>query len=139
KGMNLQVMPLEARDVNALDRVLAAIARDSADALAICWDSVTLDHAPRIADVALKRRLPTLAPLKEFVDAGCLMSYGLSLPAHRRRIAYYVDRILKGEKPSGLSVEQTRAFDPVVNQSTAKALGIAIPPNLLLLVDELVP
>ena len=67
------------------------------------------------------------------------MSYGPSLPAHRRRIAYYVDRIVKGAKPAALAVEQASAFDLVMNQSTAKALGIAVPPNLLLLVDELVP
>jgi putative tryptophan/tyrosine transport system substrate-binding protein len=87
----------------------------------------------------MKRRLPTLAPLREYVEAGCLMSYGASLPAHRRRIAYYVDRILKGEKPAGLAVEQPAAFDLVINQSTARALDIAVPPNLLLIVDEFIP
>ena len=138
RGMGLQDMPLEARDVTTLERVLAGIARDSTDALVICWDTVTLEHARTIAEFALNRRLPTLAPLKEFVEAGCLMSYGPSLPAHRRRIAYYVDRIVKGAKPAGLAVEQADAFDLVLNQRTAKALGIAVPPNLLLLVDELV-
>ena len=139
RSMGLQDMPLEARDGNALDRALAGIGRDSTDALAICWDTVTLEQARTIGDFALKRRLPTLAPLKEFVEAGCLMSYGPSLPAHRRRIAYYVDRILKGAMPAGLAVEQPTAFDLVINQSTAKTLGIAVPPNLLLLVDELLP
>lgn len=84
-SMGLQVMPLEARDATAMQRVLAGVPMDSTDALAICWDAVTLEHARTIADFALKRRLPTLAPLREFVEAGCLMSYGPSLPAHRRR------------------------------------------------------
>jgi putative ABC transport system substrate-binding protein len=139
RSMSLQVVALEARDGNALERVLAGVGKESNDALAICWDAVTLDHARTIADFALKRRIPTVAPLKEFVEAGCLMSYGLNLPAHRRRIAYYVDRILKGDKPAGLAVEQPTAFDLVISQSTSRSLGIAIPPNLLLLVDELLP
>jgi len=138
RGMGLVDVPLETRDARSLERVLSGIANNSTDALAICWDTVTLEEARTIADFALKRRLPTLAPLKEYVEAGCLMSYGPSLPAHRRRVAYYVDRIFKGQPPAGLAIEQPTAFDLVINQSTAKALGLAVPANLLLIVDELI-
>ena len=100
---------------------------------------VTLEHARAIAEFALKRRLPTLAPLKEYVQAGGLLSYGMSLPAHRRRAAYYVDKILKGAKPADLPVERPTHFDLVVNLATPKALGLAVPPALVVLADDLIP
>jgi putative ABC transport system substrate-binding protein len=131
-SMGLQVMPLEARDATAVQRVLAGVPRDSTDALAICWDTVTLEHARTIADFALKRRLPTLAPLREFVEAGCLMSYGPSLPAHRRRIAPTWTGFSKAKSPAGSRSSSQRSTS---SSTTAKALGVAWP-NLLLLVDE---
>jgi ABC-type uncharacterized transport system substrate-binding protein len=86
----------------------------------------------------LKQRLPTISPLREYVDAGALLSYGRSLAAQRRRAAYYVDRILKGMKPAGLPVEQPTQFDLVVNLTTAKKLGIALPPMIAGLADDVI-
>jgi putative ABC transport system substrate-binding protein len=138
KAMGVQLHPLEARDANGLQRAFADTARESPDALVLCWDGVSLEHARSIGDFALLRRLPTLAPLKEYVQAGSLLSFGASLPAHRRRAAYYVGRILKGSKPSDLPVERPTHFELVVNVTTAKVLGLALPSTLSVLADDLI-
>jgi putative ABC transport system substrate-binding protein len=138
-ALGIQVVPQQIVDANALERAFAAIARDRLDALMACWDSVTLTHARRIAEFALKQRMPTLAPIKEFVEAGSLMSLGVSLPAHQRRAAYYVDRVLKGSKPGALPpVERPLQFDLVLNLGTAKELSITVPPGILVLADDLI-
>jgi putative ABC transport system substrate-binding protein len=137
-AMRLQVLYLEVRDANALERAFASMASESADALATCWDSVLLEQARPIADFALKRRLPMLSPLKEYVQAGGLLSFGSSLSAQRRRAAYYVDRLLKGTKVAELPVERPTLFELVANQKTAKALGLVLPVSLLVLADELI-
>jgi len=95
-------------------------------------------HRREIADFAITHRLPMMSQLKEFADAGGLMTYGTSLPGLFRRAAYYVDRILKGAKPAALPVEQPTQFELVINLKTAKALGITMPPSLLLLADEVI-
>ena len=95
-------------------------------------------HRREIADFAITHRLPMMSQLKEFADAGGLMTYGTSLPGLFRRAAYYVDRILKGAKPAALPVEQPTQFELVLNLKTAKALGITMPPSLLLLADEVI-
>jgi putative ABC transport system substrate-binding protein len=139
QAMGMQTQALEVGDGRALERAFTEIAKAPSDALVTCWDSVTLEHAKPIADFALKRRLPTLAPLKEYVQAGGLLSFGTSLPAHRRRAAYYVDKIFKGAKPGELSVEQPTNFELVVNLTTAKALGLTLPPAVVVLADDLIP
>ena len=137
-GLGLQVALREVRDSNALDRAFAATARDRPDALVICWDSITLTYAKRIAEFALQQRLPTLVPVKEYVEAGMLMSLGTSLPAQRRRAAAYVDKLLKGAKPGSLPVERPLQFDLVINVGTAKVLGLAPPSAVLVLADDLI-
>ena len=99
---------------------------------------MTLAHARAIGDFALKRRLPTVAPLKEYVQAGELISFGVSLPAQRRRAAYYVDKILKGAKAADLPFELPSLFELVVNLNTAKALGLTLPAQLLVLADDVI-
>jgi putative ABC transport system substrate-binding protein len=136
--MKVQVQPLDVTDANSVERAFATIAKDKPDALALCWDSVTLEYAHAIADFATRRRLPTVAPLREYVKAGALMSFGTSLAAHRRRAAYYTDRIIKGTKPTDLPVEQAQTFEIVINVATVKALGITVPPAFALAADELV-
>lgn len=133
----LQVLSLEVRDASALERAMAAMAKE-VDALAACWDSVLLERAGAIAELALKRRIPSLAPLKEYVEEGFLLSLGASLPAHKRRTAYYVDKILNGAKPADLPVERATLFELVVNVKTAKALGYTLPPTLLVLADDVI-
>jgi putative tryptophan/tyrosine transport system substrate-binding protein len=137
QAMQLQVASVEVRDAKALDRALASITSDT-NALAACWDSVLLERAGAIAEFALKRRLPALAPLREYVEEGFLLSLGASLSAHKRRTAYYVNKILKGAKPSDLPVEQAALFELVVNVKTARALGYPLPPTLLGLADEVI-
>ena len=139
-SMKVEVRAIEVGDANAIERAFPAIAKEAPapDALALCWDSVTLEYAHAIADFAIRRKLPTIAPLREYVRAGALMSSGPSLAAHRRRAAYYTDRIIKGAKPATLPVEQPTQFETVVNMATAKAIGIVVPSGLALLADELV-
>ena len=136
--MGLQVRDLEVGDVNALESALTALAKDSPDALVTCWDRVTLAHASAIEDVALKGRVTTVAPLKEYAEAGALMSFGVSLPAQRRRAAYYVDKILKGSKPADMPFETPTLFELVVNLKTAKGLGVTVPPSFMVLADDLI-
>jgi putative tryptophan/tyrosine transport system substrate-binding protein len=137
--MRMQVRLLEVSDVKTLEQAFDSVAREPPGALVTCWDSVTLANAKAIADLALKLRLPTLTPLREYVQAGGLLSFGTSLSAHRRRAAYYVDKILKGTKPADLPVERPTLFELVVNVTTAKTLGLTLPAGLVVLADELIP
>ena len=121
-----------------MDRVFASMPREPTDALVTCWDSVTLQHARPIADFALKYRLRTVAPLKEYVQAGALLSFRTSLPAQRRRAAHYVDKILKGAKPADLPMERPTHFELVVNLTTANAIGLPLPATLVVLADDLI-
>jgi putative ABC transport system substrate-binding protein len=136
--MRLQALYLEVRDDGGLERALGTIARQPPDALVTCWDSVTLAQARAIAEVALKIRIPTLAAVREYVLAGGLLSFGASLPAQRRRAAYYVDKILKGAKPADLPMERPTLFELVVNLKTASALGLALPATLVVLADDVI-
>ena len=136
-ALQLQVLSLEVRNASALESALAGMGKDT-DALAACWDSLLLERAGAIAKLALERRIPSLAPLKEYVEEGFLLSLGASLPAHKRRTAYYVDKILKGAKPADLPVERANLFELVVNVKTAKALGYTLPPTLLVLADDVI-
>ena len=138
RTMGVQLRSMEVGDSRALERAFTDIAKEAADGLATCWDSVTLEHARPIADFALKQRLPTIAPLKEYVQAGALLSFGAGLSAHQRRAAYYVDKILKGAKPADLPLERPTLFELVVNLKTAKALGLTLPPAMVVLADEVV-
>jgi len=95
-------------------------------------------RADEICKIALRRKLPTAAGTRAFVDAGCLMSYGESMNDMFRRAAVYVDKILKGAKPADLPVEQPTKFELVINLRTAKALGLAIPPSLLGRADQVI-
>ena len=96
------------------------------------------EHAQDIADAALKRRLPSVSPLREYVKAGALFSVGTSLAAHRRRAAYYADKILKGTKPADLPVERPTYFELVINVTTAAVLGLAIPPTMEMQAEDLI-
>jgi len=134
----LQLSYLEANEGTALERMLDSVAKDSTDAVAVCWDGMTLTSARTIADFALRQKVATVAPLREYVKAGALMSFGTSLPAQRRRAAYYVDRILKGTKPADLPIERPTLFELIVNMTTARMLGLTMPTGLVVLADELI-
>jgi putative ABC transport system substrate-binding protein len=111
--------------------------RAGADALYVLADSLLLDGLRgRIADLAAQYRLPAMYDWRMYVDAGGLMSYGVSLVERYQRAIVYVDKILKGAKPADLPVEQPTKFELVINLKAAKALGLTIPPTMLFLADE---
>jgi len=112
------------------------IARERAAGIIILPSTTLYAYRARIAQLAVKHRLPTSAWARDFTEAGCLMSYGVINSDVARRAAYFVDKILKGAKPGDLPVEQPTKFDLVVNLKTAKALGLTIPPSLLGRADE---
>jgi putative tryptophan/tyrosine transport system substrate-binding protein len=108
------------------------------DALYVPADALINTNRIRINTLALGARLPTMHGSRDYVEAGGLMSYGVNFPGQFRRAADYVDRILRGTKPADLAVEQPTKFDLVINLTTAKALGLTIPPMLLALADEVI-
>jgi putative ABC transport system substrate-binding protein len=109
-----------------------------ADALFVLDDPLLIDDRARIIDFAKKSRLPAMYGLKQFVEAGGLMSYGADIVASFRQAAVLVDKILKGAKPADLPVEQPTKFELVVNLRTAKALGLTIPQSVLVRADEII-
>ena len=135
-GVQLQVW--KVRSGGELDRAFAAIARERAAGIIILGSTTLFAYRARIAQLAVTHRLPTMSSLREITEAGCLMSYGASLPDLARRAAYFVDKILKGAKPGDLPIEQPTKFDLVINLKTAKALGLTIPPSLLGRADEVI-
>src|SRR5262249_27455629 len=112
------------------------MARERTQALVVDTDALFWDHRKVLADLALKQRLPSLSELREYVDAGGLMSYGVYDPDLYRRAANYVDKILKGAKPADLPIEQPTKFPPRITLKPAKALGLTTPPAVLARADE---
>ena len=96
------------------------------------------NHQQRIADFALKKRLPAISPFRSFANFGGLMAYRANLDDLRRRAASYVEKILKGAKPADLPIEQPTKFEMIINLKTAKALGLTIPRSLLVRADEVI-
>jgi putative ABC transport system substrate-binding protein len=138
RALGLQVHFLEARDPAEVEQALVAMRRAEAEAL-IMLPSILFgrEHRPGSAFMA-QSQLPAIYWDRGFAEAGGLMAYGPNVRALMRRAAYYVDRILKGVKPADLPVEQPTQFELVLNLKTAKALGITMPPSLLLLADEVI-
>jgi len=135
-GIELKLF--EARTVPAIDSAFAEMEQAHVTALVVLGSDFTWLHRERLAHLAAAHRLPAIYGNRDSALAGGLMSYGASLSDQFRRAAGYVDRILKGARPAELPVEQPTRFDFVVNEKTARALGIAIPPSLLLRVDEVI-
>jgi putative ABC transport system substrate-binding protein len=137
-GLHLHVV--ELRQADELDSAFAAMTQARADALLVIDDSQLLNRqrARVVANLAAQHRLPEMHGWREYVDAGLLMSYGPSQLDMQRRTAVYVAKILKGAKPADLAVEQPTKFELVINLKTAQALGITIPPALLMLADEVI-
>ncbi len=136
--LKLDVFALEVRHVEGLDRALAAITRERANALTLNQNPVTFINRNKMVAFAAKSRLPAMYNTREYVDAGGLMAYGPNLPDLWRRAATYVDKILKGAKPADLPVEQPTRFELVLNMKTAKALGITFPQTILIRADQVV-
>ena len=125
-------------DVKIPHETFKAIITERPGALLVMGDRLFLHNRQRIMDFATKQRLPVVPMHPEFVEAGGLMSFGASYSGMHRRAAYFVDRILKGAKPADLPVERPTKFELVVNMKAAKALGLKIPPSLLLQADHVI-
>ena len=138
RAMEIRLDLHEAQDSEGVDSRFAAAAEGRADALLVVGAPLFSAHRTQLAALALRYRLPTSFYEREFVEAGGLMSYGPNLAEMFRRSAYYVDRILKGTRPADLPVEQPMKFDLVLNLKTARALGLTLPPTLLLQADAVI-
>jgi putative ABC transport system substrate-binding protein len=138
RALGLTFLSVEARSREELEQALAAMKQSRPSALLMTADAVHQRYIGRIVAFTSETRLPAMYQLKEAADRGGLMSYGASLPDLGRRAAYYVDKILKGAKAADLPVEQPTKFELVINLRTAKALGLTIPPSLLLRADQVV-
>jgi putative ABC transport system substrate-binding protein len=121
----------EVRDASGFERVFAALSKERPHGLYVFGGQLLNNNHKRTAGFALKNRLPSMYVSRYGVDAGGLMYYGADISDSYRRVAYFVDKILKGAKPADLPVEQPTKFEFVINLKTAKQIGLTIPPDLL--------
>jgi ABC-type uncharacterized transport system substrate-binding protein len=136
--LKITLQPYEVRKSEDLDAAFASIVQERPDGLLILADRVFLHDRKRMMDFATRQRLPSVNAYREVVEAGGLISYGPSYEEMHRRAAGYVDRILKGEKPASLPIEQPTKFTLLINLKTAKSLGLDVPPTLLARADEVI-
>jgi len=138
RGLGLTLQPWEVRSADDFERVFAAMGKQRPDGLYVSVGPLMQENGKRIASFALKSRLPSTYVYRQDVDAGGLMYYGADRAESYRRVAYYVDRILKGAKPADLPVEQPKKFEFIINLKTAKQIGLTIPPNVLARADKVI-
>jgi putative ABC transport system substrate-binding protein len=138
RALGLTLHPWEVRAADDFDRVFAAAGKQRPDGLYVVASPLMRAYQKRIVGLALKSRLPSMYYNTEFVDAGGLMYYGADLAESYRRVAYFVDRILKGAKPADLPVEQPTKFEFIINLKTAKQIGVTIPPEVLARANRLI-
>ena len=138
RSLRVEIKPIAARGPEDFEAAFTAAKRGDAQAVITFDDALTNSHRPRIVALAASSRLPAMYGLREFPNDGGLMSYGASFVDLLRRAATFVDKILKGAKPADLPVEQPVAFELVINRKTANALGLTIPPSLLLRANEII-
>lgn len=138
RQLAVTIRAFEVADAEGIAEVFAALSAARAQALLVLVDPFMFFHRRKLAELALQWRVPAIFGFKEFVEAGGLMSYGASRPTLVRRAAGYVDKILKGAKPSDLPVEQPTTFELYINRRAADALGLTVPPSILARADELI-
>jgi putative ABC transport system substrate-binding protein len=134
----LLVLPIEARNSHEIENAFSALAKERVPAVMVASDAIFFGQRQRIAELALNNRLPTMFSLREYAEAGGLMSYGENIADFFRHAAFYVDKIFKGAKPDELPIEQPTRFNLVINRKTADALGLTIPPQLYIFADEII-
>jgi putative tryptophan/tyrosine transport system substrate-binding protein len=137
EALRVKLVPVEVRDGD-YDRAFATIMAERADAMFVMMGPTFIRDRTQIAERAAKHRLPAISATPELVEVGGLMSYGGSIVDVSRRVAVYVDKILKGAKPAGLPVEQPTKFELIINLKTAKALGLTLPHALLERADTVI-
>jgi putative tryptophan/tyrosine transport system substrate-binding protein len=138
QALRVTLHVLEAREPQEIDDAFAAMGRERVEALLVVADPMLFVQRERIVALAAKHRLPGIFEWREFVEAGGLLSYGANIADMYRRLASYVDKILKGAKPGDLPVEQPTTFELVINLKTAQALGLTIPPHILFQATEVI-
>ena len=138
RALGIVIQSAAVQGPTSLEAAFAGILRNRTDALIVFPDPLTFSNQDAIVDFAIKNRLPALFGAQEFVESGGLISYGPSYPGMFHRGAYYVDRILKGARPSDLPVEQPTKFELVINLKAAKQIGLTIPPNVLARADKVI-
>ena len=134
----VEAIAAPVHDRSEFDTVIAAQAREPNSGLIVLADAFTVAHRVEITSLAARYRLPAIYPFRLFVEVGGLLSYGVDLTDNFRRAATYIDRILKGEKPSELPVQAPTKYELIINLKTAKALGLTVPHNLLVLAEEVI-
>jgi ABC-type uncharacterized transport system substrate-binding protein len=135
-GVKLQYLDvLGPRDIES---VFGAASNGRADAVLVLASPILNSRRTQVVELAVKRRLPAVYDRREFVEDGGLMSYGVSVVDLDRRVATYVDKILKGAKPADLPVEQPTKFEFIINLKAAKQIGLTIPPNVLARADKVI-
>jgi len=138
RKLNMQVQVVNAQTSDEFDRAFAQLSAESVGGVVVLGDPTVVEQSRRIAELAQSARLPTAFQRRENADAGGLLSYGPDLNNQFRQAAFYVDRILKGQKPANFPVMQPTKFELVINLKTAKALGLTVPQTLLYLADEVI-
>ena len=139
RSLSLQTHVVEVQETSQYEGALDALKREGADALLVLSSSAFFAERRRIADLAVKHRLPLVAPFREVAEAGGLMAYGPNIAElWGQRVPVYVDRILKGARPGDLPIEQPTKYELVVNLKTAKALGLVMPQSFLLRADQVI-
>ncbi len=137
RSLGLELQRVTVGGPKEFDTAFSTIVKGRAGALSVFDDAMLIAQPRRVADLAARNRLPTIG-FSELAEAGGLMSYGVNFPDLWRRAATYVDKILKGAKPAGLPVEQPTRFELVINLKTAKALGLTIPPSIMVRADQVI-
>jgi putative ABC transport system substrate-binding protein len=136
--VGLSLVPIEARNQREIEDAFTAFAKERVPAVMVAVDAIFFGQRWRIAELALTNRLATMFALREYAEAGGLMSYGENIADFFRRAASFVDKIFKGAKPGDLPIEQPTKFNLVINRKTADALGLTIPPQLYIFADEVI-
>jgi len=138
RSLGIQLQYVEVRGLEDFDHAFAAMERQRAEALLVAGGTTFLVNRSRFNELALKHRLPTMFAVREGVEAGGLVSYGINMSDFVGRSAAYVDKILKGTKSADLAIEQPTKFELIINMNTAKSLGLRIPRSLLARADEVI-
>jgi putative ABC transport system substrate-binding protein len=138
QALSLELQSVELARAEDIEKVFAEIPKSHPDALVVILHPLVTLHSRRVVEMALKHRLPGMYPTRQFAEEGGLMAYGPFIGDLYRRAAAYVDKILKGAKPSDLPVEQPKKFEFVINLKTAKQIGLIIPPNVLARADRVI-